>query len=206
MIFRNIHYIFFVGCLLTFYINSGQAQDTGNHQDLITLETYCPANPSCVYSGEKIFLLYTKIINNSDFNLEIPLAAIKDSRIWGSFRGIKTGNYLGRASGRPLANPALSHKLTLLPAHSEIIVAEGGALGDEIKESFYDAKSNQFLYQVSIDTEAYYQGSQEPIGYYQDGKFKTKIFKLKSHVIITKKKGLRLGHVLKSKDRPVIVY
>ncbi|CAI3951585.1 unnamed protein product [Commensalibacter communis] len=44
------------------------------------------------------------------------------------------------------------------------------------------------------------------VGYYKDGKYEVQNFKLNSEIVITKKKDLRLGHMLIQKDRPVIVY
>lgn len=205
LIFSRFLRLVFLSVLGFVLINSSQAQELSNDHSILKLETYCPTSPSCIFSGEKPFFIYTKIVNTSDVNLEIPLDAIKDSKIWGVSKNIKTGEKIGRASGRPLPNPDLAHKLTVLPAHSELLLAKG-EWRDEIKENFHDVKANQFLYIVSIDTEAYYQGSSEPIGYYKNGKFEAKIFNLESQVIITKKKWLRLGHILKKKDRPVIIY
>ncbi|EHD13889.1 hypothetical protein CIN_12480 [Commensalibacter intestini A911] len=205
LIFSRFVRLVFLLVLGIVLINSSQAQEASNENSLLKLETYCPTSSSCIFTGENPFFIYTKIVNTSDVNLEIPLDAIKDSRIWGISKNIKTGEKIGRASGRPLANPDLAHKLTVLPAHSELLLAKG-EWRNEIKENFHDVKANQFLYIVSIDKEAYYQGSSEPIGYYKNCKFEAKIFDLESQVIITKKKGLRLGHILKKKDRPVIVY
>lgn len=205
LIFSGFVRLVFLSVLGLVLTNSSQAQEFSNDHSILKLETYCPTSPSCIFSGENPFLIYTKIVNTSDINIEIPLDAIKDSRIWGISKNIKTGEEIGRASGRPLANPDLAHKLTILPAHSELLLVKG-EWRDEIKENFHDVKDNQFLYIVSIDTEAYYQGSSEPIGYYKNGKFEAEIFNLESQVIITKEKGLRLGHILKKKDRPVIIY
>lgn len=55
-----------------------------------------------------------------------------------------------------------------------------------MKKIFRKSSGNQVIFHVYISTPIHIQGSQEPIGSYQNGKFEPKIFTLGAEVTITK--------------------
>lgn len=81
--------------------------------------------------------------------------------------------------------PDLLKKLTLLPAHETKIIQKE-ASPNYIKKIFRKSSNNQIIYNVSIWTPIHIQGSQEPIGSYQNGKFEPKIFILEAETTMTK--------------------
>lgn len=84
-----------------------------------------------------------------------------------------------------LIRPDLLQKLTLLPTHETKIIRKE-ATPNYIKKIFRKSFNNQIIYNVSIWTSIHIQGSKEPIGSYQNGKFEPKIFTLEAEATITK--------------------
>lgn len=174
--------------LLFFIVFTGyqsKAQSiTINNDTLLTSSIHCPNNPQCIYSNQNYFPTLTTIKNNSDQNLEIPIEIIKAHSSF-LFKTIKARKIIGKTSPPALSDPKQESNLTLLPAHGEITI-EGGYPKRFLKSAFRDADSNQVLLSETTSTKVYFQGSKEPIGYYQNGKFEPKIFILKAETTITK--------------------
>ncbi|CAI3950250.1 unnamed protein product [Commensalibacter communis] len=171
--------------LLTIYHTQAQSV-TANDNNILSLSMECPNNPQCIYSGQDPFLLDILITNNSDQNIEIPLEAIRAYLSESYLKDIQTGEPVGPVTPPGLPLTDLLKKLTLLPAHtSHVTRAEFSKKG--IKKAFKKAHSNRIAFYKSIVTSIHYQGSKEPIGSYENGKFERKSFVLEAEKVITKK-------------------
>ncbi|CAI3934796.1 unnamed protein product [Commensalibacter papalotli (ex Botero et al. 2024)] len=171
--------------LLTIYQSKAQNILT-NSNNLLSLSISCPNNPQCIYSGQDLFPVTTKIINNSNQNLEIPLEAIKYFLTTSYLKNTQTGTIVGNFVPPGIFIPELLQQLTLLPAHTEIIMT-GNYTKKYLKHIFNKESTNQITLYKSMIVYIHYQGSKEPIGTYKNGKFEPKRFILKAERIITKK-------------------
>lgn len=167
-------------------IHSSKAQSVSAKDDnILSLSLSCSSNPQCIYSGKKDFL-NIRITNNTNQNLEISLIAIDAVSMSSYFKDKKTNKGIPGSSSPPgLTRPDLLKKLTLLPAHETKIIQKE-ASPNYIKKIFRKSSNNQIIYNVSIWTPIHIQGSQEPIGSYQNGRFEPKIFILEAETTITK--------------------
>lgn len=169
-----------------FSIHPSKAQSiTADSNSPLTLSINCPNNPQCIYSGGNLSIDIV-ITNNTNQNLEFPLISIWSISMSSYFKDGKTKEGIRGTSLPPgLMRPDLLKKLTLLPAHETTIIQKE-ASPNYIKKIFRKSSNNQIIYNVSIWTPIHIQGSQEPIGSYQNGKFEPKIFILEAETTITK--------------------
>lgn len=167
-------------------IHSSKAQSVSAKDDnILSLSLSCSSNPQCIYSGKKDFL-NIRITNNTNQNLEISLIAIDAVSMSSYFKDKKTNKGIPGSSSPPgLTRPDLLKKLTLLPAHETKTIKREFSK-KIMKKIFGKSSGNQVIFHVYISTPIHIQGSQEPIGSYQNGKFEPKIFTLGAEVTITK--------------------
>lgn len=169
-----------------FSTHSSKAQNVSAKDDnILSLSIECPNNSQCVYSGQKFFPITTKIKNNSNQNLEIPLEAIKSFLTTSYLINIKTGKTVGNIISPGMPIPELLEQLTLIPAHSEIIMT-GNYTKNYLNNIFNKEKTNTIALYKTINTYVYFEDLKKPIGYYKDDKFEPKQFILKAQKVITK--------------------
>lgn len=175
--------LLFAITLFSIHPSKGQSI-TANSNSPLTLSINCPNNPQCVYSGENLSMNIV-ITNNTNQNLEIPLEAIPYCLMSDYFKNIRTGKIVGELVPPGMPLPELLKKLTIIPARSSKIIKVGYSK-ENLKKAFKQAHANQIIYYVDIANFIYFEGSKQPIGSYQNGKFEPKQFVFKTEKIITK--------------------